>query len=321
MSLKWIVDMARVSAHPSVIAFVLLAAMTLASPAAELRRIGVSVPDLGNPFFVQIARGVESASRRLIGPDVQVSVVSSAYDLQRQVAQIDGFIQKKMDLIILAAVDPIEIEPSVHRAQEAGIRVIAVDVRATGADATITTNNVQAGELACEHIAQRLKGQGKVVVINGPRVSATTDRVSGCLSTLKNYPAIQVLSSERDGGGSTEGGFAKTTDVLTLYPHIDAVFAINDPTAIGVEQAARQAGRSEFVIVGVDGAPKVKARMREHDTLIVATVAQLPDLQAEKAVEYGYALLRKRSIPNRVTLIPAVLLTKDSLPVSGGWKE
>ena len=166
-----------------------------------------------------------------------------------------------------------------------------------------------------------IRDRGKVVVINGPRVSATTDRVSGCLSTLKNYPAIQVLSSERDGGGSTEGGFAKTTDVLTLYPHIDAVFAINDPTAIGVEQAARQAGRSEFVIVGVDGAPKVKARMREHDTLIVATVAQLPDLQAEKAVEYGYALLRKRSIPNRVTLIPAVLLTKDSLPISGGWKE
>lgn len=297
----------------------LLPLLTVSGQAAELRRIGVSLTDLGNPFFVRIARGVETVARRLAGPDVRVSVASSAYDLDRQIAQIDYFIKKKVDLIILAAVDPIEIEPSVRKAQAAGIRVIAVDVRAAGADATVTTNNVQAGELACEHIAQRLKGQGKMVIINGPKVSSITDRVAGCLAKLGNYPGIQVLSSERDGGGSLEGGFSKMTDLLTLYPHIDAVFAINDPTAIGVELAARQAGRSEFLVVGVDGAPRVKARLKDVDSLIVATVTQLPDLQAEKAVEYGYSLIRGKTLPNPVALIPAVLLTRDSPQLSTGW--
>lgn len=292
-----------------------------ASPADELRRIGVSVTDLGNPFFVRIARGVETEAHRLGGPRVRVFVNSNAYDLQRQKAQIDAFIEKKVDLIILTAVDPVEIEPTVRKAQAAGIRVIAVDVRASGADATITTNNIQAGEVACGHLAERLQGRGKVVILNGPSVSAITDRVFGCLDTLARHPGIRVLSSDRDGGGSVEGGFSKMTDLLTLHPHIDAVFAINDPTAIGVEQAARQAGRSEFVIVGVDGAPRVKARLKAADSLIVATVAQLPDVQAQKAVEYGHALLRGLSLPHPVELIPAVLLTRESPELATGWLE
>lgn len=292
-----------------------------AGDSTPLRRIGVSVTDLGNPFFVRIARSVETAAQRLLGPEVRVSVTSSAYDLQRQQAQIDDFIRKKVGLIILTAVDPIDIETAVRKAQAAGIRVIAVDVRARGADATISTDNVQAGELACAHIAERLHGRGKVVILNGPRVSAITDRVSGCLEKLAQFPGIQVLSSERDGGGSVEGGFSKMTDLLTLHPRIDAVFAINDPTAIGVEQAARQAGRSEFVIVGVDGAPRVKARLKDADSLIVASVAQLPDVQAEKAVEYGLALIRGQPLPKTVELIPAVLLTRDSPQLSSGWVD
>ena len=62
------------------------------------------------------------------------------------------------------------------------------------------------------------------------------------MSVFKATPGIRVLSSDRNGGGSSEGGFAKMTDVLTLFPHIDAVFAINDPTAIGVEEAALEGG-------------------------------------------------------------------------------
>jgi ribose transport system substrate-binding protein len=289
--------------------------------AAELARIGVTVTDLGNPFFVRIARGVENAAHRIVGPDVRVFVASSAYDLQRQNEQIDAFIEKKVELIVLIAADPLDIEPAVRRAQAAGIIVIALDVRAAGADATFTTDNVQAGELACRYIVDRLNGLGDVVIISGPPVSSITDRLAGCTSALDKAPGIRLLSSDRNGGGSSEGGFAKMTDVLTVYPHIDAVFAINDPTAIGVEQAARQAGRKDFFIVGVDGAPRVKERLRAADSLIAATVAQMPDLLAQKAVESGYDLIRKRPVPNRVVMIPAVLLTRESAPEVGGWGE
>ena len=302
-----------------ILATLVMALFSATAMAGELGRIGVTVTDLGNPFFVRIARGVENAARKIVGPDVKVYVASSAYDLQRQNDQIDGFIKRKVDLIVLVAADPAASEPAVRRAQAEGIRVVAVDVRAAGADATITTDNVQAGEKACEFIVNKLKGQGNVVIISGPTVSAITDRVAGCLSKLEAAPGIHILSSDRNGGGSSEGGFAKMTDVLTIFPHIDAVFTINDPTAIGADKAARQAGRKEFFIVGVDGSPKVKTQMRDPDSLIAATVAQMPDQLAQKAVESGYALIRRQTLPNPVVLIPAVLLTREFTPDVGGW--
>jgi len=302
-------------------ATLLIGGLAATCTAAEVGRIGVTVTDLGNPFFVRIGRGVENAARRIVGPDVKVFVVSSAYDLKRQNDQIDAFIKKKVDLIVLNAADPEAIEPAVRRAQAEGIRVVAIDVRAEGADATVTTDNVQAGQKACQYIAKRLKGNGDVVIISGPPVSAVIDRVAGCQAVFKTSPGIHVLSSNRNGGGSAEGGFAKMTDVLTLFPHIDAVFAINDPTAIGADNAARQAGRKEFFIVGVDGSPKAKVQMRDPNSLIAATVAQMPDQLAQKAVESGYALIRKQSLPNPVVLIPAVLLTRDFTPDVGGWGQ
>lgn len=315
---------ARVALHRYAgwLALALLAPLlTATATAGELKRIGVTVTDLGNPFFVHVARGVENAARRLAGPDVKVFVVSSAYDLNRQIEQIDSFIRKKVDLIVLIATDPIAIEPAVRRAQAAGIFVVAVDVRATGADATFTTDNVQAGEKACQYIVQRLKGQGNVVIISGPPVTSITDRVAGCLPKLTAAPGIRILSADRNGGGSAEGAAAKMTDVLTVFPHIDAVFAINDPTAIGIDDAARQAGRKDFFIVGVDGAPKVKERMRDADSLIAATLTQMPDLLAQKAVEAGNTLIHGRPLQKPVLLIPAVLLTRDFLPEIGGWGQ
>lgn len=309
----------RISSPSRTLAVLVMAMFAATTAAAELGRIGVTVTDLGNPFFVRIARGVENAARKIVGPDVKVYVASSAYDLKRQNDQIDGFIKRKVDLIVLVAADPQASEPAVRRAQAEGIRVVAVDVRAAGADATITTDNVQAGEKACEYIVNKLKGQGNVVIISGPPVSAITDRMAGCLSKLEAAPGIRVLSSDRNGGGSSEGGFAKMTDLLTLFPRIDAVFTINDPTAIGADKAARQGGRKEFFIVGVDGSPKAKAQMRDPDSLITATVAQMPDQLAQKAVESGYALIRKQTLPNPVVLIPAVLLTREFTPDVGGW--
>lgn len=152
---------------------------------------GVTVTDLGNPF-VRIARGVENAARRLAGPEVKVFVASSAYDIARQNEQIDSFIRKQRRLDHAHRRRLGAIEPAVRRAQAEGIRVIALDVRAAGADATFTTDNVQAGELACRHIVQRLNGKGDVV-ISGPPVSAIVDRLAGCAAAFSAAPGIRVL--------------------------------------------------------------------------------------------------------------------------------
>lgn len=64
---------------------------TLSQAVADPVRIGVTVTDLGNPFFVRLARSIENSARQVIGPDVKVFVASSAYDLTRQMWGGDRF--------------------------------------------------------------------------------------------------------------------------------------------------------------------------------------------------------------------------------------
>jgi ribose transport system substrate-binding protein len=277
-----------------------------------MRRIGVSVMDMGNPYFTEIARGVEETARRVTGHEVEVIASSCAYDLQRQIEQLDRFIEMRVDLIVLTAVDPQALKPVIARAQAAGIRVIGVDVAADSADATVMTDNLDAGRQACEFIAKRLKGRGNLLIINGPRLSSVIDRVQGCMEVVKRNPGLRVLSSDRDAGGSTPGGFAVMTDLLGKHPKVDAVFTINDPTALGAERAAAQARRSEFFIVSVDGSPRVVRSMRAPNARIAATVAQRPSLEAQRAVEIGAQLLAGAAPPAQAVLIPVYVVTPQS---------
>ena len=61
------------------------------------------------------------------------------------------------------------------------------------------------------------------------------------------------------------------TSLLAANPKIDGVFAINDPTAIGADLAAKQAQRNEFFIVGVDGSPDGEEALKRENSLFVAT--------------------------------------------------
>lgn len=289
--------------------------------AAELISIGVSVADLGNPFFEQIAESITDKARQLAGDQVQVIVRSSAYDLDRQRHQIQEFIQKKVDLIVLTAADSIKIEKDVLLAQDASIRVIAVDINAAGADVTITTDNVQAGEIACEYLAQRLNGKGDVVIINGASISSVIDRVAGCKKILENYSGIHLLSDQLNGGGTIEGGLEVMTYLINAYERIHGVFAINDPSAQGAVMAARQADRSDFIITSVDGAPAARKALTDSASPWVASAAQFPRQIAELAVEMGLSLLRGKPVESKIILIPAQLITAANIDQYEGWGE
>ena len=286
----------------------------------ELSSVAVAVRDLGNPFFVQIGRGAEAAAEKLGTEKVRTTVVSSGDDLNQQFNQIENFIASNTSLIILNAADSQAIAPAVEKAKEAGIPIVAVDTGAEGGvDATVTSNNVQAGEVSCQYIADRLQGKGDVVIINGPPVSSVFERIGGCLSVFSKYPGINILSQDQNAEGSRDGGLRIMSDLLTSFPKIDAVFAINDPSAIGAELAAKQARRNEFFIVGVDGAPEAKDALQQDNSLFVATAAQDPFQMAVKAVEVGNDILKGNPPADPNILIPVKLITRDNVDEYKGW--
>jgi ribose transport system substrate-binding protein len=302
----------------------LLLAISLTTPLLaqkKLNVVAVTVGDLGNPFFVQIAHGAEAAAKK-INPGVKFQSESSNYDVNNQTNQLDNFVANGANLILLNAADSKGIAPAVLRAKAAGVIVVAVDVGAEGGvDATVTSNNKQAGQLDGKLVADRLKGKGQIVIVNGPPVTAVTDRVAGFLEEIKKSPDIKIVSQDQNAGGSRDGGLRVMTDLLTAFPKIDAVFAINDPTAIGCDLAAKQAQRKDFFIVGVDGAPDVVPSLKDKDSLIVASAAQDPYSMAGKAVEIGYDIINGKKPAQELTLIPVDLITKDNVDQYKGWTK
>ncbi|MDA9408006.1 MULTISPECIES: ABC transporter substrate-binding protein [unclassified Bradyrhizobium] len=296
-----------------------LALTTAPASAKELKSIGVSLGSMGNPFFVALSKGAEFEAKKT-NPNVKITTVGFEYDLGKQVTQIDNFIAAGVDLILLNPGDPKAIGPAIKKAQAAGIVVVAVDTAAEGADATVTTNNVQAGEIACQYIVDKLGGKGDVIIENGPQVSAVIDRVTGCKNVFGKNSGIKVLSSDQDGKGSREGGLTVAQGYLTRFPKIDAIFAINDPQAIGTDLAAKQQNRSGIIITAVDGAPDIEASLKDPGSpQIQASASQDPFFMARRAVQVGVGILNGQKPASTVELLPSKLVTRDNIGDYKGW--
>jgi ribose transport system substrate-binding protein len=296
------------------------AALALSAGAAgakDLKSIGITVGSLGNPYFVALVKGATDKAKS-INPNVKVTAADANYDLNKQFTQIDNFVAAGADLILLNAADARAIAPAVKKAQAAGVPVIAVDVAAAGADATVQTDNVQAGRIACQYLADKIGSKGNVVIENGPQVSAVIDRVKGCKEVLGKAGGIKILSEDQDGKGSREGGMNAMSGYLTRFPDIAGVFTINDPQAIGSDLAAKQLSRSGIVITSVDGAPDIVGALKGN-TLVQASASQDPYTMGQNAVQVGYDIMNGKKPADPMMLMAPQLITRDNVGDYKGW--
>jgi ribose transport system substrate-binding protein len=278
--------------------------------------IGLTVGTLSNPFFVAMSKGAEEAAEKF---GAKVITESGDYDLAKQTRQIEDFITKGVDLILLNAVDTKGIAAAVQQAKDAGIPVIAVDVAAEGGvDATVTSDNYLAGKQAGEYVVEQLGGKGNVVILDGPPVSAVIERVQGFKDVIKGTD-IKVIA-EQNAEGSREKAQTLMETILQANGKgsIDAVFGINDPTAIGAMVATEQANREgEMFFVGVDGAPSAVEALNAGGDY-AATPAQDPAGMIVKAVEIGIKVLNGEEV-DEVILVPVKLITQDNVADYKGW--
>jgi ribose transport system substrate-binding protein len=297
---------------------VLAAGLSSTAMAKDIKVVGITVGSLGNPYFVATDKGI-AAKAKEITPGAKIIAVSSDYDLNKQFTQIDNFIAAGAQVIMVNAADPVAIAPALMKAHNAGIAIGAFDVAATGADVTVMTDNVKAGEMSCQYIADHLPNHaGNVIIVNGPQVSSVTDRVKGCEKVLKSYPGIKILSDDQNAMGSRDG-VSVGQNLLTRFPHIDAAFGINDPTSIGLELAAKQEHRSDFFITSVDGAPDIVPEIKNKDGMIKASAAQDPYGMAAEAYSYAVDVANGKAPPSKIVLLTPTLITIDNIASYKGW--
>src|SRR5204862_234706 len=108
----------------------------------------------------------------------ELIVTAGEFDLGKQSAQIEDFITRKVDAIVLCSVDSRGIGQAVKKANEAGIPVFTADIAAQEGAVIchIASDNVAGGRLAGEYLAKILNGNGKVAVIGQPTVTSVLDR-------------------------------------------------------------------------------------------------------------------------------------------------
>lgn len=311
--------LSRKNRRVSLAAGLMLSAIAAPALAADISQVGITVGSLGNPYFVATDRGITQAAKA-VTPSARLTFVSSDYDLNKQFTQIDNFIASGAKIIMLNAVDPVAIEPAIRRAEAAGVTVAAFDVAARGASLTVMTDNVKAGALSCQYIVDHLPNKkGNVIILNGPQVSSIRDRVAGCKKVLADNPGVTLLSSEQNGQASRDGGLAAGQALLTHYGEIDAVFAVNDPSAIGFNLAARQLHRTGFMITSVDGAPDVVSELRDKTSLIKASAAQDPSGMAATAFKMAVDSVNGTKPAESVVLLTPHLVTSDNVGDYKGW--
>jgi ribose transport system substrate-binding protein len=281
-------------------------------------RVAILMADLYNPFFSEVTRAFHDRLRQL-QPGVRASMHSAGFDHERQYAQMRELLQRGVDLVLITPIDAALMAPLIAEARRSGVIVVAVDSLIDHTDLTVTTDNFAAGRIACEYLVQRLRGKGTVAIIHGPENNAAVDRVTACREVLQRNPGIRQLSTTVNGGATRVGGLERMVSLMAAHPHIDGIFAVNDPSALGAESAARQAGRKDMLMASVDGSAMAVERLHDPTSLFVATSAQDPRRMGMLAAEGAVTLLRHGKLAERLVLLQPRLITRDNVASYKTW--
>ncbi len=281
-----------------------LALAAPALPALAKDTIGLSVSTLNNPFFVTLRDGAKAAANKA-GLDL---VVLDAQDkVDKQVADIEDLVQKKVRVILVNPTDSAAVVPAIVKANAAGVPVITVDRAASGGAVAfhIASDNVAGGRSAGEYVCKMLKGKGKVVELEGiPGSSAARDRGQGFNEYLKSSCTGVAVVARQTANFDRAQGLSVMENVLQAQKAIDAMFAHNDEMALGALQAIK-ASKRPIKVVGFDATDDaVKA---VNACSMAATVAQQPAEMGRLSVEKAAAIVKGAKVPDKTEFIPIAL--------------
>ncbi len=241
-----------------------------AEPTPARRVIGVSLLTLTNPFFTEIADNLRDEAAK---HGYDAIVVSGDNDVARQKHQVDDFLARRVDAIVLSPCDSKAVGQLIRKANAAGVPVFTVDIACLdpGAEVVthIATDNYAGGRQAAEAIREALGGRGgKIGILDYKEVESCILRVKGFKDALaesnRTATARIEIVAELPCAGARDRGYKSMEDMLQAHPDLAAVFAINDLSALGARAALEKAGRADRVkLIGFDGQPEGKKAIGE----------------------------------------------------------
>ena len=192
-------------------------------------------------------------------PDCELLIQDAQQNNARQIQQIENFILQGIDVLIVAPNEAAPLTAAVKKARDKGIKVVCLERNLLEPvyDTFVGADNVAIGEMAGQFIAEHLKTKAiaNPVVVELKGLLGTKpqeERHDGARKHIDSVAGVTVV--EDVANWLQEEGQKRMETLLQAQPRIDAVYAHNDPMAVGAYWAAKNAGREkEMVFVGVDG--------------------------------------------------------------------
>jgi LacI family transcriptional regulator, galactose operon repressor len=220
----------------------------------SLRRthtLGIVIPDLMHSFFVEVIAGIEPvASVRGYG----LLLCSSGEDPRKERAELELLRGRQVDGVVLASVNASGNSDMLKQLTRQGTSLVMIDRddHPSVKCHRVLTDDKRVGELATAHLLEL--GRRAIAHIAGPPIVHARRRECGWREALEDR-GITPIDNWLAPGGFMEGdGYRAMKRLLTVKPRIDAVFAANDPAAIGAMKAIWETGLrvpEDIAVVGV----------------------------------------------------------------------
>ncbi len=231
------------------------------SPAASGHKtIGVSIQNREAQFYQDMESGMRSQAAKY---GYALVVVDASRDNARQQSQVEDFISKRVDAIVLTPYDSAAIGSAIAEANAANIPVFTADIASTSTQghvvAHVASDNVQGGFAAGKLICKGVGARGAIAIVDEPEVTSVQDRVRGFKEAVAQLCPGVTIVADIDSGGTRDKASSDTGDILQAHRDLKGIFGVNDDSALGALTAVRAAGQvGKVAIVGYDATPEAR---------------------------------------------------------------
>jgi len=291
-------------------------ASSSAPPERESFEIVVVHNNADHPSITAIVEGMDDEAKVF---NANVTYFDPAYDPQKQSSMIEDAIARNADILVVNAVDPTAVISAIKKAHEAGIPVITqnADVAPDGrqyVETFVGSQSYDQGFAVGSMMAQKFSGTSANIIFLGgmPGQTDYVNRVQGAKDAMDTAGQGYTVLADQPAEWSKDKALALMQDLLTRYPsEIDAVYAVDDPMALGALEAIKAVGReSEIAVYGTNGNIDAGKAIQSGD--MAGTALQMSYLVGVYTVRAAYDVYKGRLVPNSI-LAPTAPVTSENI--------
>lgn len=284
---------------------------------AKTYTIGLSNFSLGNSWRVQMVAEAEYAASN--NPLVKELIVTQADDsVEKQIADIEDLITKKVDAILITAINPDALVPVIDKAMAAGIVVVDFDnlVATDNITANIIVDQKDFGRVQGEFLVKALGGKGDIIAFNGMNgTQISADRFAGAKAVFDKYPDIKIVETVYADWDYAKAKRAMET-LMTTYPNIAGVWSQGGAMSQAVVDSYLEKGLNPPPVTGEDGNGFLKVWKKIKDSgkypEFDSIATSMPTWVSAKAMEVALAALTGAAY-DKNTILPIPTITSDTL--------